>query len=386
MFVITVLFVIITYSSASEFLWSTWGGTAENQQRTPVTTNVFINEANIESMQEICQYTSVDGIMMYGFTTVYKSFDGQYNGVFSDFSGNIININLDTCIPNWIVNITEVLDEDREYVTRNGLSLFTDPSTGNEGVIFATPNAGDVLFAETMKYAVALHLNTGGLMWKLPIGNGIYEEAGTIHAMAVDPNNQYAYFGMSSGCNELMLSSVCKFIGRFVKIQIFDPVQIVDVFYTIPPEKWPNSNQEYDRNYYQGASSWNWPAIIDNYVVFGTGNLYSMPQEIENCMTGGQVPPNNYPFDPCGIDRSNEYPQWRCLEDDIFPSSFNILQKNTFEHMTSIRLQGTDVFAVLGDNCLLDVEPYRGWNTDLCYPIEAAGADADLAAVAAYRY
>ena len=122
----------------------------------------------------------------------------------------------------------------------------------------------------------------------------------------------------------------------------------MDTWYSIPEDKQPQISAPFDRNYYQGASVWNWPAIIDNYIIFGTGNLYSIPDYVEKCMVGEEMSFDNAPFDPCGIDQSDNYIQWKCLEDGIYPSAFNILSAtqddNSLINYKSIPLQGTDVY------------------------------------------
>ena len=167
------------------------------------------------------------------------------------------------------------------------------------------------------------------------------------------------------------------------------------IWYSIPRHKWPALNSPFDRNYYQGGGIWNWPSIIGHFLVFGSGNLYSVPQYILDCMNDinyydikyyDNFSFNTMPYDPCGIDRSAEYPQWRCLEQDVHPSSLNILNKNTFFHIGSVPLQGTDIFFSGDDgSCTLDFMGFGfPWNDDICYPIEFSGADADLPNIAAF--
>ena len=105
-----------------------------------------------------------------------------------------------------------------------------------------------------------------------------------------------------------------------------------------------------------------------------------------------EIPSNANPFDACGINRSAEYPEWRCLPNDTHPSSFNILKinnnkNNNFEHIKSIALQGVDTFFWSSYDCILDYLTYGvPWNKTICYPPSISGADADLAAIAAFIY
>ena len=171
---------------------------------------------------------------------------------------------------------------------------------------------------------------------------------------------------------------------------LFFTDQIIDTWYSIPEDKQPDLSQDFDRNYYQGASVWNWPSIIDDYIIFGTGNLYSIPDYVEKCMLDEQALDNNAPIDPCGIDQSDNFIQWRCLEQGIYPSAFNILSANetddAFIHYKSIPLQGTDVFCGTDDDCTLGVYQYNQVWTSQCYDVAQSGGDVDLAAVSAYTY
>jgi len=88
--------------------------------------------------------------------------------------------------------------------------------------------------------------------------------------------------------------------------------------------------------------------------------------------------------DPCDIDRSPEYPQWKCLERDVKPSSFIVLYKGPFYQVESVPLVGTDIAFSENDECTLDLVSFGyPWN-DVCNPIEFTGADAGLASIAAF--
>ena len=192
--IIILLFCAVSLrAQQSTFLWPTWGGTNLNQQRTPDATPLYVDTNNVHELEEQCSFTVEGSYTMYGFATIYR-IGTQTNAVFTDFSGYVTNLNLDDCSINWRVYIQDVLQENEIYITRNGLSLFR-LSDGTEGVIFGTPNGSGS--PDTMKYVVALRLDSGELMWRVPLGNTAHEAAATVHAVIVD--GDVAYANMASG-------------------------------------------------------------------------------------------------------------------------------------------------------------------------------------------
>ena len=163
---LTTLTSIIWCVSASTFLWPSWGGSPSNQQRPPDGTSVQLSTSNVAQLQEQCTYQSMGSQLMYGYIAAYIADDGSYSGVFTDFSGNVINLNLDDCSERWKVNITDAIgaDSDYQFISRNGLSLFR-LADGTEGVVLGTPNTNNA--ANVTIYAMALDLNTGALLWKV---------------------------------------------------------------------------------------------------------------------------------------------------------------------------------------------------------------------------
>ena len=261
----------INVNGETTYLWETWGGTLKNQQSTPNTTSVFIDKTNIKDVSELCQYKQIFGYASYGFTTVYRSNNSLY-GIITDFSGHITNINLDTCNLLWKTHIGSALGSPNMiYVTRNGVSLFKD-SLGREGVIFGTPNIpSPTVPSNATLYVVALNLHNGTLMFKIPMsGKSTFASENNAYIHAVSVKDDYAYAGMSSACNNHDFFTDCKFIGRMFKIDIINQ-NITDIWFSIDESKQPNLIDNPDQPFYQGASIWNWPAIIDNYLLFGTG-------------------------------------------------------------------------------------------------------------------
>eukprot|EP01084_Bolivina_argentea_P083417 151019_1 len=119
-------------------------------------------------------------------------------------------------------------------------------------------------------YAIAVHLNNGSLWWKVTLGK-------------INHPNDYHK------------SNYAKFIGRFVKIDIEKHI-IVSTFYPFNIDL-ANIMDEYNMSY-SGIGIYNYPSIIDNYIVFGTGNLASIPYKIAECLTSNS---------PINSDDLNDY-------------------------------------------------------------------------------
>ena len=83
--------------------------------------------------------------------------------------------------------------------------------------------------------------------------------------------------------------------------------------------------------------------IIDDYIIFGTGDVTTYPDYIGECFKGNLTLNNSYTINPCGIDVShNKY--WSCFEDDIYIDSVVVLNRNTFDIVFVKRLQGIDAW------------------------------------------
>eukprot|EP01083_Nonionella_stella_P046839 125446_1 len=163
------------------------------------------------------------------------------------------------------------------------------------------------------------------------------------------------------------------FQGQVFKINLKTHM-IEDIFYTFPD----NNGQIEDS--YKGASAWNMPALIDDYLVSGTGNLYDYPERIKNCILGGPVPDNNFPQNICGDDTST-IPFWNCLEDNVYVDSIIALNVDDFSIKSATRTAGVDMFTL---SCLLKFIPDSGIPPE-ALDCDIPGPDADIAAIATYK-
>eukprot|EP01084_Bolivina_argentea_P280885 480459_1 len=367
-------------------LWPTYGGGLKNQQTPPNSHLVKINNENIQNVAIKCTYLSPGGIGFTGYPTI----DSKNNSYFTDLSGYITCINLDTCNVCWRQHVGSLLGYSNITVsTFQTLTLFQD-SDGIQGLLFAAPTRrtglGNTYPINAGCYALAVHLNDGSFWFKVTLGedNNKHDYQCASHGFYVE--GKYAYGGFTQGANYDQ-SNNARYIGRFVKIDI-DKHKVINVWYPFPFD-YTNDIDEYNMSY-SGVSIYNYPSIIDKYVIFGTCNLQRVPNRIADCLTNTEnnfdandyllLNESNY-VDMCGNNQSNNK-FFRCLEKGIAVSSLIILNKYTFEEESSIQLQGLDMY--YGRRCFFDQN-----SSSMCpgYPLNkrVIGFNADLTALASYK-
>eukprot|EP01084_Bolivina_argentea_P167561 290784_1 len=367
-------------------LWGCYGGNPENQQIAPQESEVIINEDNIKNVSLLCTYDSImksiDG-MSHEYSG-YVTIDENNRGYITDGTGHITCIDLNSCTEIWSVNAAHILGYDStktKLAMRNTATLFTN-SHGTKGIIFGTPNirSKSVNYNRSLPcYAVALNIENGSLLFSTILGEGIDSDNCQAHGFMVPKNEHYGYGGMGSSAflysgNGTSIKSINDMQrGKMFKIDL-DNGRITNIFHTIDTLKFGYNKTRVnisDLYHYRGASAqWNYPAIIDNYLVFGTANLLTVPKYVDECLLGNySAIPLEYThhFDACGNDRSLDSNLWRCLEKGIYTDSFMIFNKNSFEPIHMIPVQGADVWCNNG------------------YSTKFNGPDSDLVAVAAYR-
>eukprot|EP01084_Bolivina_argentea_P139652 245665_1 len=352
------------------------GGNKKNQQ---ISINSKITAQNIDSLQQICDFNATSSLFFSGYITV----DDDEHAYFGGNAGYISCIDINSCSLIWKIKITDIVNtvDLPETASRNTLSLFQDKN-GNKGILFGTPNeAGQMTNHKLFNYpcfAIALNIKDGSLMWKTIIANNSDSSQCQIHGFVID--RQYAFGGMSSFDYWFQPNPNVIFRGKVFKLNINNG-QIIHEWYSTPIQQ----NREID-GYYSGAGIWPIHQIIDNYFVFGTGNLYNYPKRVQECLLGNtsSIPLTDArPYNPCGEDMSHIL-KWRCLEKDIHTDSLIILDKNTFEIKTGIPFAGVDAW---GDYCF-DI-----WlnNTNISFDTEpycpkVPGRDTDAVAIATYHH
>eukprot|EP01084_Bolivina_argentea_P246898 413109_1 len=362
--------------------FSSYGGSPSNAQIVTYETNLMINESNILLLTQQCILDLGDGIAYSGYITV-----DDENHAYVAAASNVSKMNIDDCQILWTVNIADLLGYNsttQKVPLRQVASLFKN-SNGRTGVLFAAPSNRRVGISNNDPcWAIALTTNNGSLLWKTKLGEASESFGCRAHGFMVDKNNHFAFGGISEEARECprCVPHMAITRGRMFKLDI-DSGKIVDKWYPISDEKFIIKDANVSDPYlYRGISIWNIPAIINNYLVFGTGNLRTYPKYIEQCLLGMNNTlsmDNIYPFDACMQNRSQDSKFWKCMETDVYPSSFIILDKNTFELKKAIPLQGMDAWESIGLCGNVENGEYG------CMRVQGPDADfSDLAAVATY--
>ena len=379
-----------------------------NQQRAAVES--MVNSTNVWSLRKQCVYdsNSTNAGSMAGASGYIVTDDGSSNGYFTDQSGYVTSINLDDCSENWRVSISEALDMDKgSLVSRNGLSLFID-SSGNKGVLLGSPSPMSGTMSENC-YILALYQDSGDVMFSIstPANGSPYCST---DGFLVD--GKYAYGGIKapSTCNYASNGEDCEYRGEFIKINL-DTREIVNVWYSLP-ELTPTMKNDID--FYLGAAPQNIPAIIDDYLIVGTGSLYQNPERINEWYdicnifsiilireisvfamiyslkqtVDPAVPAANADAtNPCGevLSKDQEGDEdvlaWVCYESDVYSDSVILFSKDSFEYITSRALQGNDVSS---DSCNI----WTGFDASVCpetASTDTIGPNNDVMASATYE-
>ena len=244
----------------------------------------MINSSTIGRLQKVCDYVSVydedDDLSMAGASGFVVTDDGSDNGFFVDGSGYVTSIDLDDCSENWRVKISTVLGvKKQKLISRNGLSLFKD-SSGNEGVLIGTPNAAN--YSKNC-YILALYQDTGKEMFSIKTeANG--SPYCQTNGFVVDNDDIYAYGGIMAPntCNNPSNGGNCTYRGEVIKIDL-DKGEIVNRWYSLPDiDEEADFNADGDYLGYIGAAPRNYPAIIDDYLIIGTGSLFKNPESVND--------------------------------------------------------------------------------------------------------
>eukprot|EP01084_Bolivina_argentea_P107936 192927_1 len=367
--------------------WPCHGGNSKRQQianlHTTLIDSSVINAFN-NSLYTTCNITAgIYEMPWRGYVTIDDNNHGYFTSDYGANEGYITCFDLNTCKVIWRVSIVETLKKDANYNNtdavrtyqwgmRQTVTLFTN-SKGENAVLVGTPNKGN-LFAggnenKFLCMAFAFKAENGELLWKTELSEGIGDRGCNAHGFMVQKDSKYAYGGLSYSRPPLKST----FRGRMFKIDI-DTGTIVNTWWSIPRNK---TDYSMSTNYtYLGAACWFFPTIIDQYLVFGTGNVYAAPKYIDRCLAGNfsAFPiENSYHVNACGENMSDNV-WWRCLEKDIYTDSLMVLDKNNFHMFGAKPLQGID-----------------SWNGPFCYLDELRppclvkpGPDGDVSVVVTY--
>eukprot|EP01084_Bolivina_argentea_P267835 454766_1 len=367
------------------------GGTAKNQHNS---LNSHIFKHNIHQLSTQCIF---NGTEFEHHLIGYIVIDNNNNAYFGRTgSYSLRSVDLNSCQQRWMVSISDLLDFDDSYIYQvTGTPTLFQQSNGKQGILFGTIN--NVNYTRKLPcYAVAVDIDDGSLLWKTILGQGKYSRSCRVWGFMIE--KQFAYGGMSSAGNGFQASINNMFHGKLSKININNG-ELIHQFHTIGSQ-YVNDSIDYETDgFYSGASIW--PiniGLIDDFIVFGTGNLYTIPQRVQQCMLGNSsaIPMENVmEYNLCSDDMRNIYQHWRCLEKDVYTDSVVILKKKSMQLHHAVPFSGVDAFhdycnelyqfdPILWSN--LSFCPVRNWS--YAKPIldgRALGPDIDVVGVATYH-
>eukprot|EP01084_Bolivina_argentea_P272947 464845_1 len=317
--------------------WQHWGGNLENQQIARFADNKFNKNELLSSLSSNsswtrCNYKLGDTSYMNGFIAI----DNKNRAIFATSSGLIRSIDLDLCKLVWSISISEILGYDPSQnliYSRDTVSLyksFNNNATTNDdddysilfGTSFSLHSSTDIYDG---CYIVSISSLNGDLEWSLNLGTGYANTFCQVHGFIID--GHFAFGGMSSYANTIPYKYQ-GFRGKFMKINLLTHT-IDNIWYSFPENKSGKANE----SSYTGASIWGWPAIIDDYIIFGTGQMFSVPDYINECFKNdSNINFNKFSNNICGDNVENETLYWKCMEyGNIYPSSLIVLNKHSFE-------------------------------------------------------
>eukprot|EP01084_Bolivina_argentea_P132400 233653_1 len=355
-FLLTILVTITTTSISIRSIgkWPRWGSNLQNQQRAIFASPSFTKNRLKESTSTKCVYDFNDTatIPQRGeIGSAYVIIDDNNNAVLTTKTGYIFKIDLISCELIWKRNISELIGINKPIYGVDSVTLYQLSDADNEfdnynkySILFGTTGA-DMQFIDGVFdgstdndcYAVSVSSN-GTLEWFINLGVEHYLHAGClIHGFIID--DIYAYGGMSSFGWGISYKDQ-GFRGKMMKINLLNQT-IENEWYAFPEEKSGKANE----SSYTGTGIWGWPAIIDEYIIFGTGQMLSAPDYIDDCFRNeSNIKFDRFTENICGENVENETLYWKCMEANVYPSSMIVLNKNTFQVKISAVLNGMDVW------------------------------------------
>ncbi|KAH6830292.1 hypothetical protein C2S53_000261 [Perilla frutescens var. hirtella] len=204
------------------------------------------------------------------------------------YAGNDISATPAVCdgilyFPSWNGYLYAVRAGDGTLVWKKNLQKLTGlnstliTTNATEPISRATPTLAEdklIIAIYGPAYVVAVKRATGELVWKTQLDNhpaSLITMSGTYYARAF-------YVGVSSLEEVYSIEDCCTFRGSFVKLDITTGAILWRTF-MLP-------DNQGKRGGYSGAALWGSSPSIDvgrAHVYIATGNLYSVPQRVEDC-------------------------------------------------------------------------------------------------------
>ena len=268
-----------------------------------------------------------------------------------DWGGNLFKINAQTGKQIWSNSIAEYI---RDPSITTAISRTSPAVEGNKVIIGSQQGA----------YLMAINKDTGNLIWKTKLDN--HPAAIITQSPAIYGNR--VYVGVASSEEGLATDpnyQCCTFRGSMTAVDLTTG-KILWKTYTVP-------NNGGKPNGYSGVAVWGSTPAIDpkrKLVYIATGNNYSVPQKVKNCIA--QLP-SQTPSD-----------QSQCLAPNDYLDSIMALDLNTGAVKWSNKLEGYDTWNVAcirgsAENCPDPKgDDYDFGQAPMLFTVRNAGKSRDL--------
>ncbi|KAA8629559.1 hypothetical protein SMACR_08673 [Sordaria macrospora] len=249
-------------SSSSPSAWTGWGGNCLNNRWQPESA---LTISNIDTLTLKCSKTYPFGVsatpVIEGNIVYYPTWDGE-----------MVALDYTTCQVKWSFNVTQLIVD---YAPPNSYQVLAYPVSRTSPQI-----DGNIIHFGTQRFAlvVAMDKRTGAVLDTYQVNPhplAVITQSPTFH-------NGILFVGTGSYEEPAPLRfpgyKCCTFIGNFVALTFSRQTRKFRLKWDLPTL--PSGTA------WSGAGVWGSQPSIDekrNQVFFGTGNVYSFPQEFAHC-------------------------------------------------------------------------------------------------------
>jgi outer membrane protein assembly factor BamB len=213
------------------------------------------------------------------------------------------------------------LHDDYDFIpglsARGTLTYHAD----SDSFVLGTTIITNLLSRSEGAWMFSISSETGDLNWKYMINAHPY----AIITQSFTLEGDYVYFGTSSSESGSTLNvsyACCTFVGESIKAD----VQTGSIIW-----RTPFISAEAAAEGYSGVASWgNVPIVMNEVVMFTTGQMYTMPQEDIDC----------------AMNASTEEEAANCIRNDVYFDSVVILDKDNGTIISSFSALPVDIFRV----------------------------------------
>jgi polyvinyl alcohol dehydrogenase (cytochrome) len=316
--------------------WPSWGRDFTSSRYNPHITK--INKGNLKHLQGPLIYPTDTNSGVSSTITIDAATGIAYvpDWGTEDFTGiedaKLYAIDLATATTVWTVDMADIA-ADPATAVRVSLTHYVN-ATGGECLTFGdlgTPNLTCVAPVNGTAdpacgaYYYGIERSTGELLWRTQVS----DQATGIITSSPNVVGQTAYTGLSSTASGLAISDAypcCDFVGHYYAIDINFGEVILDV---------PTITGSASANL-SGASVWGSAPPVDietDNVVFGTGNLFNLNDNLTECLAEPGATP------------------YTCIQDGIMSDTLIGVSTTSFSERWINQVQGIDAWNVA---CILD--------------------------------